>query len=139
MANAILVLNAGSSSLKFSVFLDEDRPQTLLSGQIEELLTRPRFEVRDAAGNVVGAKEWETGTNLGHHGAIEFLLARGRGEALAGHRIVAAGHRVVHGGMRFTEPVLVDANTLAALEVLVPLAPLQQPHNLAANLELSPA
>jgi acetate kinase len=132
VADAILVLNAGSSSLKFSVFLDEDRPQTLLSGQIEELLTRPRFEVRDAAGNVVGAKEWETGTNLGHHGAIEFLLTRGRGEALAGHRIVAAGHRVVHGGMKFTEPALVDTNTLAALERLVPLAPLQQPHNLAA-------
>ena len=66
MADAILVLNAGSSSLKFSVFLDEGRPQTLLSGQIEELLTRPRFEVRDAAGNVIGAKEWETATNLGH-------------------------------------------------------------------------
>jgi acetate kinase len=132
VADAILVLNAGSSSLKFSVFLDEDRPETLLSGQIEELLTHPRFEVRDAAGNIVGAKKWEPGTNLGHHGAIEFLLARGRSETLAGHRIVAAGHRVVHGGMRFTEPVLVDANTFAALEGLAPLAPLQQPHNLAA-------
>jgi acetate kinase len=125
-------LNAGSSSLKFSFFLDEERSQPLLSGEIEELLTRPRLEVRDGSGNVVDAKEWGTGTNLGHHGAIEFLLARGRSGALAGHRIVAAGHRVVHGGMNFTEPVLVDPGVLAALEQLVHLAPLQQPHNLAA-------
>src|SRR5262249_41050138 len=114
------------------VFLDEERPQPLLSGEIEELLTRPRLEVRDGSGNVVDAKEWATGTNLGHHGAIEFLLARGRSGALAGHRIVAAGHRVVHGGMKFTQPVLVDPGVLAGLERLVHLAPLQQPHNLAA-------
>lgn len=132
MADVILVLNAGSSSLKFSVFLDEDRPQILLSGHLEELLTRPRFEVRDARGHVIDTKVWETGSNLDHHGAIEFLLARGGGDALAGHRIVAAGHRVVHGGMEFTGPTMVDANALMTLERLVPLAPLQQPHNLAA-------
>jgi acetate kinase len=132
VADAILVLNAGSSSLKFSVFLDEERPKPLLSGQIEELLTHPRFEVRDASGNVVDGKEWGTGTTLGHNGAIEFLLGRGRSGALAGHRIIAAGHRVVHGGMRFTQPVLMNADTLGELEKLVPLAPLQQPHNLAA-------
>jgi acetate kinase len=132
VADAILVLNAGSSSLKFSVFLNEERPQPLLSGQIEELLTHPRFEVRDASGNIVGVKEWKTGTNLGHHGAIEFLLAQGRDGALAGHRIVAAGHRVVHGGTKFPAPVLIAPDTLAELEKLVPLAPLQQPHNLAA-------
>jgi len=132
VADAILVLNAGSSSLKFSVFLDEEQPQPLLSGQIEELSTHPRFEVRNASGNVVDAREWEAGTNLGHHGAIEFLLARGGDGALAGHRMVAAGHRVVHGGTKYTRPVVIDADALAELERLVPLAPLQQPHNLAA-------
>ena len=132
MSDAILILNAGSSSLKFSVVLDEEQPQPLLSGQIEGLLTHPRFELRDASSHVVDGKDWETGTNLGHHGAIEFLLARGRAGALAGHRIVAAGHRVVHGGMKFTGPVLIDADTLSELEKLIPLAPLQQPHNLAA-------
>lgn len=132
MADVILVLNAGSSSLKFAVFLDTEQPQPLLSGQIEGLLTRPRFEVRDASGHVVGAKEWETGTNLGHHGAIGFLLERSSAGALAGHRIVAAGHRVLHGGTKFTQPVLMDADTLVELEKLVPLAPLQQPHNLSA-------
>jgi acetate kinase len=116
VADVVLVLNAGSSSLKFSVFVDQERPQPLLSGEIEELLSRPRMEVRDGSGKVVDVREWETGTNLGHHGAIEFLLARGRSGALAGHRIVAAGHRVVHGGMKFTQPMLVDPGILAALE-----------------------
>jgi len=119
-------------SSKFSVFAEDEPLQPLLSGRIEELLTHPRFEVRDASGNVVDGKEWETGTNLGHHGAIEFLLGRGRGGALAGHRIVAAGHRVVHGGTKFIRPVLIDADTQAELEKLVALAPFQQPHNLAA-------
>jgi acetate kinase len=118
--------------LKFSVFLDAEPPRPLLSGHIEELLTHPRFEVRDATGNVVDSKEWETGTNLGHDGAIEFLLGRGRRGAVADHCIVAAGHRVVHGGTKFIRPVLMDADTEAELEKLVALAPLQQPHNLAA-------
>jgi acetate kinase len=132
VANAILVLNAGSSSLKFSVFLNEEQPQPLLSGHIEELSTHPRFEARDTSGRVVDGKEWDSGTNLGHDGAIEFLFGRGSGGTLAGHRIVAAGHRVVHGGTKFIQPVLVDSDTQLELEKLVELAPLQQPHNLAA-------
>jgi acetate kinase len=123
VADAILVLNAGSSSLKFSV-LNEEPPEPLLSGHIEELLTHPRFEVGDASGNVVDSKEWETGTDLGHDGAIEFLFGRGRGGQLAGHRIVAAGHRVVHGGTTFIRPVPVSPDTQAALEKLIALAPL---------------
>jgi len=121
-----------SSSLKFSVFLDAEPPRPLLSGHIEELLTHPRFEVRDASGNIVDGKVWETGINLDHDGAIEFILGRGRRGAVAGHRIAAAGHRVVHGGTKFIRPVVTDADTQAELEKLVALAPLQQPHNLAA-------
>jgi acetate kinase len=132
MADAILVLNAGSSSLKFSVFLDGEPPGLLLRGQLEGLLTEPRFVARDAAGHVVGEQGWAKGTALGHPGAIEFLFAWGRGGALGGHRIAAAGHRVVHGGPKFTRPVLIDPEVLAALEGFVPLAPLHQPHNLAA-------
>jgi acetate kinase len=131
MSDALLVLNAGSSSLKFSVFLDEDPPRPLLRGQLEGLLTRPRFVARNSTA-VVGEKEWPSGTMLGHQGAIEFLFTWGRGGALAGHRIVATGHRVVHGGMKFSAPVLINSETLAELEALVPLAPLHQPHNLAA-------
>jgi acetate kinase len=132
MADAILVLNAGSSSLKFSVFLQGEPPEPLLRGQLEGLFTQPHFVARDHAGAVVAEKKWAANTMLGHDGAIEFLFTWGRGEALRGNRIVAAGHRVVHGGMKFTRPVLIDADVLAALEACVPLAPLHQPHNLAA-------
>ena len=131
MADALLVLNAGSSSLKFSVFFDEERPRELLRGQLEGLLTEPRFIAR-AEGGVLGEKRWESGTRLGHTGAIEFLFAWGRDGIMGKHPIRAAGHRVVHGGAKFTEPVLIDQQTLTALEHLVPLAPLHQPHNVAA-------
>jgi acetate kinase len=131
LSDAILVLNAGSSSLKFSVFADEDPPRRVLSGQLEGLLTHPRFVARDASG-VVGENEWPDGTALGHDGAIEFVLDWGRKEALAAYHVVGVGHRVVHGGARFASPALVDEATLAELDALVPLAPLHQPHNLAA-------
>lgn len=131
MPDALLVLNAGSSSLKFSVFLAGDPPQPVLRGQLEGLLTQPRFRARDATA-VVGEKEWPAGTRLGHQGAIEFLFAWSRDGVFGGHRIVAVGHRVVHGGVRFSAPALVDAGTVTELEALVPLAPLHQPHNVAA-------
>lgn len=115
MADALLVLNAGSSSLKFSVFLDEERPRELLGGQLEALLTEPHFIARTQSG-VLGEKWWESGTRLGHTGAIEFLFTWGRDGILGKHHIRAAGHRVVHGGAKFTEPVLIDERTLTALD-----------------------
>ena len=132
MSSALLVLNAGSSSLKFSLYLDEDPPRLLVRGQVEELETRPRFVARAAGGAVVAEKDWPAGTNLGHDGAIDHLLGWIRGGGLGEHRLVAVGHRVVHGGTHFSGPALVDAATLAELERLVPLAPLHQPHSLAA-------
>jgi acetate kinase len=132
MADALLVLNAGSSSLKFSVFLDGEPPGPLLRGQLEGLFTQPHFVARDSAGGVAGEKDWAPGTKFGHDGAIEFLFTWGRGGVLRGHRIVAAGHRVVHGGLKFTHAVLIDPEVMTALETFVPLAPLHQPHNLAA-------
>jgi acetate kinase len=131
MSDALLVLNAGSSSLKFSVFLDADPPQPVLRGRLEGLLTSPRFAAY-AGTNLIADKEWPADLPLGHDGAIEFLFEWGRSGVLAGHRIVAVGHRVVHGGTRFAGPSLVDAATIAELEALIPLAPLHQPHNVGA-------
>ena len=131
MSDALLVLNAGSSSLKFSVFLDEEPPRLLLRGQTAERSTRPHFVAR-AAGAVIGERDWPAGTQLGHEGAIDHLFDWGRDGVLGEHPIAGVGHRVVHGGTRFSTPVLVDATTLAELEALVPLAPLHQPHNVAA-------
>lgn len=132
MGDAILVLNAGSSSLKFSVFLDGDPPRPFLRGQLDGLFTAPRFVARNEKGEDVADKEWPGGTKLGHDGAIDFLFEWGHKGALHGHKITAAGHRVAHGGLKFTEPVRIDADVMAALEGLIPLVPLHQPHNLAA-------
>ena len=104
MSDALLVLNAGSSSLKFSVFLNEDLPQPVVRGQIEGLTGQPRFIARNDSA-VISQKEWPPETQLGHSGAIEFLFTWGRGGALSGHRIIAVGHRVVHGGTKFHAPV----------------------------------
>src|ERR1017187_1341021 len=133
MTDAILVLNAGSSSLKFSVFLDQPHaaPQLALRGQIEGILTRPSFIARDAGGTTLAESELGTATQPGHQGAAGFLLDWLE-QRLGGQRLVAAGHRVVHGGLEFSAPVRVSAAVLDALERLGPLAPLHQPHNLAA-------
>jgi acetate kinase len=133
VSDAILVLNAGSSSLKFSVFLDRPgaAPQLTLRGQIEGILTRPGFSARDANGAVLAESELGAAVQPGHQGAAGFLLDW-LDEQLGGQRLLAAGHRVVHGGLEFSAPVRVDAAVLDALERLVPLAPLHQPHNLAA-------
>ena len=77
MADAILVLNAGSSSLKFSVFLDGEPPEALLRGQLEGLITQPHFVARDHGGGVDWENEWPGGTRLGPDGAIEFLFTWG--------------------------------------------------------------
>jgi len=129
---AILVINSGSSSLKFSAFTSDENLKPLLRGQIEGLFTHPRFTARDGEGNEIGEKSWAPGTNLGHDGAVEFLFGSGGPGVTAGHTIVSAGHRVVHGGTVFTEPALVDDSVLESLEKLVPLAPLHQPYNIAA-------
>jgi acetate kinase len=131
MAPAVLVLNGGSSNLKFSVFLD-DRPRALLRGQIERAGQNWRFVVRDST-KVILEERWPDGT----HGTdtadfVEFLYEWCRNGILHQHRIAAVGHRIVHGGARFSAPCLLDDTVLAELDALIPLAPLHQPHNLAA-------
>ena len=141
MADAIAVVNAGSSSLKFSVFVERGEALELIArGQAEGLYTAPRFVAKDGAGTILGEKSWGDGARLGHDGALDHLIAFLRAE-LAEHRLVGVGHRVVHGGLEYSRPVRVDASILARLEKYVALAPLHQPHNLApirAMLERSP-
>jgi acetate kinase len=131
MAEAILVLNAGSSSVKFSVFLARGSELELwLRGQAEGLGTAPTFVAKDAAGKVVSEHRWDDGKSVGHGDAIAVLVDLLR-SARGDHRLVAVGHRVVHGGVAFSEPTRVTREVVQALEKLVPLAPLHQPHNLA--------
>jgi acetate kinase len=129
---AIAVLNAGSSSVKFSIFFQRAGELELsLRGQFEALFSRPRFVARNAAGDTVAEQTWDEGSPLGHDGALAHLIAFLRGQA-GGAQLVGVGHRVVHGGLDYSRPVRVDAAVLAVLDRYVPLAPLHQPHNLAA-------
>jgi len=129
--DAIAVVNAGSSSVKFSLFgVQGDGLQLDLRGQIEGLYTAPRLVARDAAGAVQARKEWADGAGLGHAGALDHLMALLRSDF--GHlNLLGVGHRVVHGGLQFTAPTRVTPEVLHQLEAFVPLAPLHQPHNLA--------
>ncbi|MGA9865612.1 MAG: acetate/propionate family kinase [Acetobacteraceae bacterium] len=113
MSDAVLAVNAGSSSLKFALFE--------LDGEAE-----PREAFRDQIDGVVEAAD------------LHAVLARVDAH-LGADRLLAAGHRVVHGGTRFVAPVLVDPAVLEALEALTPLAPLHQPHNLAPIRALAAA
>src|SRR5947209_10925997 len=131
MADAVAVLNAGSSSFKFSLFLQNGKgPMLVARGQAEGLYTSPRFIARDGTGAVLDEKAWGEGVSLGHDGALEHLVSFVRAH-LGTHRLIGVGHRVVHGGREYVRPVRIDARAVAALEKYIPLAPLHQPHNLA--------
>ena len=136
MTDVVLVLNAGSSSIKFSMFAVASRGRDLVlrhRGQIEGIGAEPRFVAADAEGRRVvdRAVAGRRGEGADHEAVLPALL-----EWIAGQthrsRVVAVGHRVVHGGEQFAAPVRVDGAVLDQLEKLVPLAPLHQPHNLAA-------
>ena len=134
MTDVILVLNAGSSSIKFSTFAVDARGQDLAlryRGAIDGIGSHPRFVVTDSDGRrVIDQAVAPRGGAGGHEEVVPVLH-----EWIAGHtdelRIVAVGHRVVHGGELFTAPVRIDDAILDQLDKLGPLAPLHQPHNLA--------
>ena len=127
---AIVVLNAGSSSIKFCTFRRKDgRLERELRGQVSGLGTAPRLSARRGA-EIATDRALSDGP-MGHADALGILLEFLRAE-LHGETIVGVGHRVVHGGLEFMAPTVVDAGILERLQRYVPLAPLHQPHNLAA-------
>ncbi|MCC7039343.1 MAG: acetate/propionate family kinase [Burkholderiales bacterium] len=131
MTQVIAVINAGSSSLKFSLYEPQpDALRFLAGGQIEALFTAPRLIAHGADGGHVDLPVRTEAATLGHEAALDALIEFLRVH-FTHHTLVAIGHRVVHGGARYARPVRVDAEVLAALERFIPLAPLHQPHNLA--------
>jgi acetate kinase len=133
MTETLLVLNAGSSSIKFQLFeiLPGDRLELRLKGQVDGIGTRPRLVAADAEREVLIDQAYEPGAVGNLPQALErledWLVAQ-----LGGTTPIAIGHRVVHGGPAFASPVRVDDDdVLARLDALVPLAPLHQPNNLA--------
>lgn len=124
MRGLVLALNAGSSSLKFAAF---DGARAVLRGQVSGIGTHPKAEASQD-GRALALPDLPCAT---HSAVLPGLLDWLRGH-LGGAAIGAVGHRVVHGGVRFTGPVRLDDGVVAALDALVPLAPLHQPHSLAA-------
>ena len=123
----ILVINAGSSSIKFTVF--DSALSAALHGQVEGIGSATRLKVTDAQG---GSLADRAVTVSDHQGAIAsihdwFVAHVGSEVGFAG-----AAHRIVHGGTTYADPALIDDRVIAELEMLVPLAPLHQPHSLAA-------
>lgn len=132
MSDTILVLNAGSSSIKFQLYaIDKgDALERRLKGQLSGIGTRrPHLSVEDGEGKKLADDALEPARAGDVEGAQHLL-----GGWLTGHLggvPLAVGHRVVHGGVDHAAPALVDDALLADLEALVPLAPLHQPANLA--------
>jgi acetate kinase len=132
MYDYALVLNAGSSSLKFCVF---QRPRgegwrLEARGQIEGIGTSPSLSVKGGDGELLANQQLNTAVRDGRD-AVDALAAWLR-SMYGGARVLGVGHRVVHGGSRFTGPTILNPEVLAELRELVPLAPLHQPYNLAA-------
>jgi acetate kinase len=132
--DAVIVLNAGSSSLKFALFLaSEGDPTPLLRGQIERLEDVPELRLQGHSGKEFPNPPNETQVRQvrDHAGALELLLDWFERDS-TDTRIVAAGHRVVHGGTHFSGPQPITAAAMEKLTAIAPLAPLHMPHNLAA-------
>jgi len=132
MADYALVLNAGSSSLKFCVFeRPNDEDWRLASrGQIEGIGASARIVAKDAAGRILVDRKPEGEVRDGH-AALESIAAWLR-SIYDRDQVLGVGHRVVHGGARYSGPVVITTEVLAELRRLIPLAPLHQPYNLAA-------
>jgi len=130
MDDYALVLNAGSSSLKFCVFQRPKGQNWRLEarGQIEGIGTLPRLSVKDANGESLAQQDVKV--NDGGE-AVEALAAWLRSK-YGGSKVLGVGHRVVHGGARFKGPTILNEQVLEELRELIPLAPLHQPYNLAA-------
>jgi acetate kinase len=129
MSEALLTINAGSSSIKFAVFETGGGLPLVSRGQIEGIGTAPHFIAKAASGEVLAERRWderdaEHETLLG--ALLEWIEAH-----LGRESLVAVGHRVVHGGVDHVRPARVTPGVLDELEKLVPLAPLHEPHNLS--------
>src|SRR5580658_2678354 len=130
MGEAIVVFNAGSTSLKFGAYaVNTARSLPLLCrGRIDSMQGDPHFIVNNAAGKPLDAHEWGEGHAVDHRAALHFVITWLEAN-LAGTKVVAAGHRIVLGGTRFEAPVLIDGDVMDYLDSLAELEPSHQPFN----------
>ncbi len=130
---SVLSLNAGSSSIKFALFRRDgtELGERIASGQIEGIGVAPHLFATGQGGSVLVDRQWPDGAGLDHEALFDELAAWLAELSQAG-TVSLVGHRVVHGGPDYAAPVVIDDDVLAQLDRLVSLAPLHQPHNLAA-------
>jgi len=132
MEDVVLVINAGSSSLKFCVYnAAADGWRLSTRGQIEGIGTAPRFSARDDVGVRLADEALDKNDVHDAAAALAALASWLRSQYHAA-RVLGVGHRVVHGGAHFAAATLVTPDVVGELRALIPLAPLHQPHNLAA-------
>jgi acetate kinase len=130
MSDAVLVLNAGSSSIKFGLFdISGPEPCLLCKGLLDEHEAKPGFTVIDGTGNHLFEKRRAPGDNNGD--ALLADILNWSNDYLDGGTLAAIGHRVVHGGRDFTGPAEITDQTIDKLAALTPLAPLHQPRCLS--------
>jgi acetate kinase len=131
------VINAGSSSLKFSIY-EGERP--ILAANVDGIRVHLKAAATDANGKAIAPPEFAGSPPASASEVLPAILPWAR-RYLGTRRLAALGHRVVHGGMRHSKPARVTPELLAELEELVPLAPLHEPHNLApirTAMEINP-
>jgi len=131
MPDAVLSLNAGSSSVKFALFeiVSDDGLRSVSHGAVEGIGTAPHFVAKDLTGAVLAERRWHK-ADVSRDELLDALL--GWVEAhLGDERLIGIGHRIVHGGRRFSSPVVLTEPILEELESLIPLAPLHQPYGLS--------
>jgi acetate kinase len=140
MSEAIVVVNAGSTSLKFGAYaVDASRALPLLCrGQIDSMESDPHFVVKNDTGKPLDNHEWGEGHAIDHKTALHFVITWLEAN-LRDTKVVAAGHRIVLGGARFEAPVRIDSDVLSYLDSLVVMEPSHQPHNVLGARALAEA
>ncbi|WP_321345191.1 acetate/propionate family kinase [Breoghania sp.] len=137
---ALLVLNSGSSSVKFTVFAvepEENRIVPFFAGQLSEIGTDAKLSAKSAAGEKMAEESWADRDTGGVPPLLPHLISWIETRLPEGMPLLAAGHRVVHGGSGLHHPVMINEHLMKELESLIPLAPLHQPQNMAAIRVLS--
>lgn len=132
MTETILVVNAGSSSIKFQLFAvgAGDRLERMIKGQVDGIGTRPRLVAVTSQRAILADETWPPSEVATIPAALDKVIAFLRPQ-IGGNLPNALGHRVVHGGPHYASPVVMTSAILSELEKLTPLAPLHQPNNLA--------
>jgi len=140
MTNAIIVINAGSTSLKFGAYAVDvvESPALLCRGEIDGMQDDTHFVAKNPAGKRLATHEWGKGHPIDHKTALHFVITWLEAN-VAGMKVVAAGHRVVLGGTRFEAPVRIEGDVLDYLESLAAMEPSHQTYNVRGARALAEA